>query len=472
MAKPIPFVGPPGQRDVSNFDQRFVNVLFEVEKNANPAQYPINCVKRPGLSSSTQPFGGAATGRGIYYWAATGKIYSVFGTSTYANASTLVSTMATSSGRVWFAESNVLSGNQLLYISDGLDNYVITSTDVVTQVDESDDAQYPTPNTGPIVYLDGYLFQGQSNGKLWNSELNASSSWLAADYVPVDTHGGALEAHLLQKDQIAAFTKNRVEFFFNNGNPTNSPLLRIDQNTLGFGIASKASLAWAGETACFVSENSANGDGGRSVYMMQSLQNVKEISDPPLNRILAAEGQSISSCSAWMERLSGHLVYCLNLASADRSFVYDIEAGMWSEAESATSTRLNLVSATSKDGTVFAQHATDGRIYTFQPTVYQDNGTNFEVVLQTSRSNFGSHLKKYETELGLVGDTSTGTVSVAVSDNDNSSFTTVGTIDMGSQFKTITRLGAFYSRVHRFTFAANAPFRVQAFMPEIRVGTG
>jgi hypothetical protein len=472
MAKPIPFVGPPGQRDTTDMDQRFVNVLFEIKKNPNPSEYPVQCIKRPGLSTSTQPFGGAATGRGVYCWSATGSIYSVFGASTFVNTSTLVSTMSTTTGRVWFAESNVLSGNQLLYVSDGVDNFVITSSNIVSRVNAATDADYPTPNNGPIVYLDGYLFQGQSNGKLWNSVLNASSSWLAADYVPVDTYGSALEAHLLQKDQIIAFTKNRIEFFFNNGNPTNSPLLRIDQNTLGFGLASKESLAWAGEIACFVSENSGNGDGGRSVYMIASLGKVSEISQPPLNRILAAEGPSISSCSAWMERLNGHLVYWLNLASVDKTFVYDIEAGMWSEAESATSTRFNLVSATSKNGTVFVQHATDGRIYSFQPTVYQDAGTTFEVVLQTARSNFGSPMSKTETELALIGDTTLGSVSVSVSDNDYSSFAARGSIDMSVPDKKTTRLGSFYNRAHKFVYASTSSFRVQAWVPEMKQGIG
>ena len=469
MAKPIPFVGPPGQRNTSTLDQRFVNVLFEVQKDANPGQYPVNCIRRPGTSTSTQPTSTAAVGRGIYYWGGTDNIYSVFASSIYCSTTRLTTNIATTTGRVWFAEAHVGSGNRLLYISDGTNKYIVTSTNAISTVAE---ANFPSPNLGPIVYLDGYLFTPASNGRIHNSVLNASSSSLAADFITADTYGSQLEAIHLMKDQILAWTKNRVEFFFNNGNPTNSPLLRIDQNTLGFGMAHKNSLAWAGETACFVSENSGNGDGGRSVFVIQSLSKVTEVSDPPLNRILQAEEASISSCSAWMERIGGHLVYWLNLAGADRTFTYDLEAGMWSEQQSATSTRLNLVSAASKGGTVYAQHATDGRIYTFQPTVYQDGGSNFFSTLQTARSNFGSHLSKVETELGLVGDTTGAVVNVYTSDDDYASWTNVGQIEMSTAFKNITRLGSFYSRAHKFETSTNAAMRLQAFLPNIKEGTG
>jgi hypothetical protein len=104
------------------------------------------------------------------------------------------------------------------------------------------------------------------------------------------------------------------------------------------------------------------------------------------------------------------------------------------------------------------------------PTVYQDAGANFTVQIQTPRSNYGSAKRKYETELDVIGDTSTGNLGVSVSNDDFATFSTVRNIDMSKASKNITRLGAFYSRAHRFTYTANAPFRVQAFMPEIKEG--
>jgi hypothetical protein len=173
-----------------------------------------------------------------------------------------------------------------------------------------------------------------------------------------------------------------------------------------------------------------------------------------------------------MERVAGQMVYCLNLASANRSFVYSVDSGMWKEWANTVSSRFNGISATSKNGVVYVQDVSSGYIHTISPDVYQDAGTNFTVLLQTARSNFGSPNRKYATELNVIGDTSTGNLGVSVSDDDFATFGTVRNIDMSEQQKNLTRLGAFYSRAHRFTYTANGPLRLQAYVPEFTVGTG
>ena len=464
--KPIPFVGVPEQRGLGIQDSRYVNVLFEPIANPLLGQKTVYCLKRPGTSTFSQPTNNI--GRGIHAWPITGSTYSVVGPSIFANTSTLTSSMNTSSGRCWFVEIPPSTGQAQLVICDGEDNYNITSTGVLTQIDEADDAQYPVSSLGPVVYLDGYLFQGDRSGRIYNTVLNTVSSWIANDYITADTHAGALEAIYFQKDQIAAFTKNRIEFFFNNGNPTGSPLLRIDQNTMGIGLASRQSLAWSGEIACFVGENATDGDGGRAVYIMQSLSKVRDISTPVINRVLANEGLSISSCMTWMERVSGQLIYGLTLVSSGRSFIYGVDSGMWSEWQNSGGGRFNISGATSLNGTVYLQDFGNGTIYTVSPTLYDDIGTNFTVRLQTPRMNWGTPLRKYEPSLSIVGDSTLSTMQVYVNDDDSTTtYSLVGQIDMTQPQKRITRLGGFYDRAHRFEYQAASSFRVQAWQPEI-----
>jgi len=468
----IPFVGPPELRGTGTNGQRFVNVLFETLPNEYTNETIFNCIKRPGLVNHTQPSGGAATGRGIYAWPATGHIYSVFDNKIWRDTTDMGVTLAASSGRVWFTERPTSSGTRMLIVSDGTDNYNIETNDTITQIDETDDAQFPTPNLGPIVFLDGYLLQAKSNGQIWNTDLNSVSAWTSTSFINADTHGGDLEAIHLQKDQVIAFTKNRLEFFFNNGNPTESPLQKYKQNTLGFGIAHKNTLAFSGETLCFVSENSADGDGSRRVMMIKSLNEVEEISSPVINRFLAAEGTSISTASAWMERVAGQLIYVLNLDSAERTFVYSVDNGMWVEWENAASTgKFPGAFATSLDGTIYIQDAANGRVYTLSNTTYQDSGTTFTVTLQPYRMNHGIQARKFERGLSIVGDTVSGsTVDVSWSDNDYSSFSTARTIDMSRSRKRLASTGSYYDRIYRFVNATNTAFRAKGFIPEFFVG--
>ena len=466
----IPLSGMPLQRDTSTKDQRNVNVLFEAYQNPLTQGRTIYAVKRPGLSNFSQPPLAAATGRGLYLWAATGKIYSVFANKIYSNTTDLGVTLAASSGKVWFTETSATDANRVLIISDGTDNYNITTGDVITQIDEGDDAQYPQANLGSIVYIDQYIFQGQADGEIWNTEVNSVTSWLGTGVVSSAQYGDALEAIAQQKELLVAFGKTSTEFFFDNA-ASGSPLQRIVQNSFQVGMAAKETLAQSGDVLMWVSEASAKGDGGRSVWKLDGLNKLKEVGSVSLSRFLAAEGTSISSATAWMERVAGHLIYVLNLSSANRTFVYDVDYDMWSEWEiAAGSAKFNGAYATSGNGTIYVQDATNGRIYTFSPTVYQDSAANFTVTIQTDNYHFGSPMMKFQEGLWIIGDNTTGNLNVAESDDDYATFNATRTIDLSQTRKFLAEGGGFFQRAYRFTYADNYALRLSLMSLKLKMG--
>lgn len=474
MAKPvtIPFSGQPNQRAIGTTDRRYVNVLHETVTDASTKTQELWVVKRPGLANSTQPPGGAAAGRGLYAWGATGKIYSVAANKIYSGVTDLGVTLAGSSGRAWFVETPAnVSYAQTLVISDGADNYNITTADVITQIDEGDDADYPQANLGPICYLDEMLFQAQSDGDIWNTSVASYIAWSATSVKRTPRKGSALEAIISQRDQIVAFYKNYIDFYFNNGNPTGSPLLRHEQNGMDFGIASKATLAWSGSTVCFVGENASSGDGERSVWMISGIKKIGEISNAAINRFLRAEGSSISSATAWMERIAGQLVYVLNLSSANRTFVYNVDNPGWTEWEAAGGGKFNVIAVTSLNGVVYGQDASNGRIYTLLSTTFQDSSVDFTVTLQPAKTDLGTDNRKFETELSVVGDTTTGNLSVTYSDDDGANYSTARTIDLSQSHKRLMRMGSFRERIYRYTYADNYALRLQAARHDIEIGT-
>ena len=467
----IPLAGVPLQRGTGTGDQRSVNVLYETHVNPITGGKTFYAVKRPGLANSTQPPAGAATGRGLYAWAATGNIYSVFANKIYSGTTDLGVTLAASTGRVWFAETPASASAQLLIVSDGTDSYHITTIDGITQIDENDDAQYPTPNLGPVVFFDDYVFQAKSNGEIWNTDPDAFTSWVSTNFKSASMYGDALEAIARIKDLIIAFGKASIEVFFNNGT-TNSPLLRIPNNAMQLGLSTKNSLAQAGDIIVWVAEGPALGDGGRQIWTIDAARNGSRISTPAIERFLNAEGTSMSSCTAWMESVAGHMIYVLNLSSASRTFVYDFSSKSWTEWSAITAVKFNGIAATSLNGTVYVQDASNGRIYTLSPTTYQDSGSNFTVTLQTDKYDFGTPMAKFQHGFWLIGDNTTSTINVSEADDDYTTFNTARTIDMTATRKYLGMGGMFFQRAYKIEYTQNAALRLEKMVLGLDVGNG
>lgn len=464
----IPLQGMPLLRGTGTNGQRYVNVLFETHVNPVTKGVSNYTFKRPGLANNTQPSGGAATGRGIHYWEGSSKLYSVFANKIYSGTTDLGVTLAGSSGRVWFTETAPTSSTRLLIVSDGADNYHIQTDDTITQIDENDDAQYPTTNVGSIVFLNGYILQAQEDGEIWNTEPDSFTSWIGTAVEDADAFGDELVALARMRDQLVVFGRYSTEFYFDNGT-TPTPLLRISQNTLRVGVAHANSLAQSGDTVCWVAEAPASGEGGRSVWVMEPGKAGK-ISTEVIDRFVTAEGTSISACTAWMERVAGHLIYVLNLSSADRTFVYDFNTQMWCEWANTSDAKFNVIAVTSQNGVIYGLDATNGRTYTISATTFQDSSSNFTVRLQTDNYDFGTPFNKFQEGLWIIGDNVAQTATVTESDDDYVTFNTARDLDFTNTRKFLSEGGAFVQRAYRIDFAANAAFRVQKMTLKLEVG--
>ena len=464
--KEFPFGGMILNRASGLKDQRYINVIFEKVENPAAGTSRAYVIKRPGLLNYSQPSGGSATGRGIYHWPGTGKIYSVFNNKIWSDTTDLGVTLTGSSGRVWFDESpQTFGAGYRLFVSDGVKLYDINTSDTINVTDTTDDAQFPTPNLGPVIWFDSYLLFGKANGEIWNSTEDTFASYSSLDFLAAEMFGDDLECLVRQKDQIIALGKYGIEFFFDNANTVGSPLLRIDQNALHIGLTSKNSVATCGDSLCFVGKEKAQ---GYSVWMIENLTSCKKVSTEQIERILKAEVSSISSCTATMFRVSGHMLYILNLSEGNRTLVYDLTENFWVEWQSTLGNKFNCISATEKDGIIFLQDAINGRVYMFDPNTYQDSGSNFVVTLQTDNYMCERPDSKKCSTLEVEGDTTTGNLAVSYSDDDYANFSTPRNIDMSLVWKHLERLGSFIRRAWKFTYTDNFPLRLIKFTLHIK----
>lgn len=519
----VDLIGLMHNRDSSGSkDQRFINCYPETTKSPTAKEPKKYLVKRAGLSLDTTIVYGNATGRGIYYYE--GNTYSVFGDKLYkgdtGNPPSSLQTLSTSTGSVGWAESSGVT--KYLFLCDGTDGYVITPAGVVTKINVTytawaastnyslDDIRiptvdngfyykvtadagssggtqptwpttigntvvdggitwtcsgsyggFPTPHVPKPVFLDGYIFLIDSGtSDIYNCDLENPLGWSAANFISAEMWPDDSTGLARQNNQVVVFGRESVEFFYDDGS-TGTPLARNDSAALEIGLAAQDSIFQDERIFIFVGQS---GTGGRAVWAVQGFQ-PKKVSYEGIERILDAEGTSITSAKGFGVRTNGHFFYVLNLTS--KTLVFDLEEGMWHEwstDSSGSHTKFAYSYASDKlTGVPLLQHDTNGNIYAMKPSVYQDDGSDIGVEFVTSNLDFGSFNRKSMSTMNVILDSTTfsATLQFRWSDDDYKNWSSWKSLDI-SQRPYFMKLGTFRRRAFNFKFYANAPLRIDS----------
>lgn len=460
----IPFIGNPTNRDtVTSKDQRFVNVYFEAIKKAD-GDKTFFLVKRPGLTLNTSP-SSAATGRGVYSWK--GDLYTVYGTKIYKNLVDLGVTLTTSTGICGFAETRPGSTvpTQYLAINDGAKLYCIAaSTGVVTTV-----TSVPA-NTGHLLYFDTYMFLLSNNGDIWESDADDPTSWSIADAITPQMYNGTPVGLATQNNLIFSFSDKHMQGFFDQANISGSVLGNVEQVAQQIGAASGQSIVNDEMVMMWVT-NSRN--GGYSVVKLDGVSDIQTISTAGIERILRAEGSSITTANGNLIRIGGHKFYVLNLTSANRTFLYEVTDGTWLEWQVAgATTKFPIVSWTQHGNALIGQHETNGKTYTLSESTYQDDSVSFTVLGRFRRLDFDDNKRKFVQKIYLVGDiqSSTTNVSLQYSDDDYVTLSTARILDMSQPNAFTTGISNFRRRAWQISYTGANPLRLEALELKFRMG--
>lgn len=445
-------------------DQRFVNGFFDVLENPATGTKTYFFQKRPGMAQYSQPTGGAATGRGVYYW--NGNVYTVYGNKIYSNNTDLGVVMTTSTGLVSFAESHPNAATRYLAINDGIKLFCISTTNVVTTVT----VNFPSPNTGSLIIFDRYWFVQKADGTIWNSDYDDPTTWTASKYIVSQMQNSVGVGLALQGNTLLAFGDHNTQAFYDAANVSGSPLTNYDQLMQQIGCASAQSIVQSEDTVTWVTNALI---GGYAVYICKGANNFKDISTKEINQILTAEGTAINSCYAYAIRNYGKHLYVLTLTSSQRTFVYDYDTDLWVEWEGTSSgTIYPIVSTIQAANTLLGQDGINGKVYTISPIYKQDDGVNFTVLARTGRIDFDILDRKFMHEFELIGDKQTSTTNVGLrySDDDYQSYSSSVFLDMGAYRAYRTNLGSFRRRAFEISYTGANDFRLQGFEVKISVG--
>lgn len=504
-------------------DARLINFFQESIKNELTDSKKVHVVKRPGLTQSTQVLAGGATARGFAYW--NGKYYSVLGSKLYENSTEKV-TLSTSSGKCGFEEFDN-SGTSYLFLCDGTNAYVINAAGTVTQVNQTYSAWagstnyalgdrrvptslngyyyevttdagssgggepswplsigstvvdggitwtcsgeyggFPTPHIPTPKFIDGYMtLPLAASLDIYNSDVDNIYGW-GPNFVSAEMWPDNIITTLRQNNQLLALGTVSGEFFYDAASATGSPFARNEGTVLQIGCCAPY-CTYENERFCiFIGQS---GSGGRAVWLLEGFQ-PKKVSTEAIERVLDAEGSSITNARGYGLRTKGHLFFVINLTSC--TLVYDVEEKVWHEwstnsSDTHVAFKYNF-QADLGNGKSALLHNTDGYVYILDPSVYRDNTTTILGDIYTGKYDSSTMNRKFMHNLTVVGDLG-ATYTIRWSDDDYTNWNAYKTLDSARPW--FARCGSFRRRAFNIRHNANEDARLEALEFEVDTGT-
>lgn len=588
----VPLVGNAQQRSTSqDKDQRFINYLFETTKNVVTETKKLFCVKRPGTILHTNPALGAAVGRGTWYF--NSNVWSVFGGTLYmgTTAKQTLSTTTGMCGATQFVNTDDFS-KPAMFLADGLDGWVIDSSNTVTRVDtrflqwtastiiEVGDRRvntalnkwftcvtagttgtgepvwttgagqtdgtvvwdysgvyagpakwtnahayavgaevrpntetggyfkctiagnsggveptwnvtgigdvtadntvtweyrgqyggFPSPHIATPVEMDSYIFLAKTNSiDIYNSGIASPFSWSPLDFASAESFPDPIVGLARQNNYVVAFGTESTEFMYNYAKANQittgvtSPLDRYEQLVQQTGCMSASAVLQSERTVMYIGDSNL---GGHAVWRMDGTS-AKEISTEYIEKFLDLETPS-SSITGFGIRMIGHILYIINLPTADKTFVYDLEENMWSELQ-YNGHCLPFVSFCDANGILVIQHKTDGKLYKFDPLVYNDFDVDITARVRLSKQDFDTDSYKFFQQTTIIGDASQHSDTLRWSDDDYVTWSGDKTLNAGDR-PYFMRSGKARRRAWELEYTHNSPRRLEALEVTYTIG--
>lgn len=478
---------PRGNNSALARDVEIINMFYDRNSNENQTRDFV-LVKRPGLEStginlnkslSTDTINGyfqdSTTGK--IYWSVNNKVWRWDGSSVTEIAS-MGGTTPSGMNSVGFCLFLTAAGTRYLCINNGSQLwYHDVTTSSSTQVV---DADYPTPTSPHMVYLDGYLFVIKSDtGDIYNSDLNTIVNWTPGNYVTTEINPDFAATLAKVKNYLVCFGNDGIEFFYDAANVSGSPLGRNESYYQS--IILQSSVCNIEDTLFFIGRAANN---SVQFYTLDG-NKAKAVSPSWVNRYLAAlvgtsYGTSeINNILCFAFSSNGHHFVGINLG-ANFILVYDIDHGFWykwslGSAFNTTSNRVELaLKSLDEDQVLFA---TGGQttLAALDEAVWQDFNTNFTCSYKTADYSAETFNWKSCSRVGVLCDqyqsTGTSNLQVSWSDDDGGSYSTPRNINVFSQNPYLTQTGRFRSRTWKLEYTDAYPFRMWSISMDLNVGS-
>lgn len=450
----------------TNKDSIAKNGFFDLIKSPATKDDTYTFHKREGIQSYLGAI--ASTNiRGTHYWEDQDKLYVAYDSSvaiftgSTGVLQTTITPFTTTSGDVVFTDFYYDDGSTKIVVGDGIRLWTFDSTNTAVQTTAPD---FPTPFKPSILFLDGYLFlvkEGTSD--IYNSNLNDPLLWTAGDFITAEMIPDTLFRIARLSNYLVAMGSASIEYFFDAGNASGSPLQRNDTPVKHIGYL--GAFATYENKIFFVGQSTATAP---LVYVLEDFK-----MDLVENPVVMRQLQKGNTYKGTIVSMGGHVFYVLSTDTL--TYALDLDTKVWTRLGYRSTDRLpatnGVVVPISGDGycSVFSL-AGSSNLYYFKPGNYLDNGETFSVVCQIPKQRFDSMREKYMSRIILTADKTTGTLLVDWSDNDYQTYSTPREIDLSLEKPMLHRLGRFVERSLRFTLNSASSFRMVSVEVDYNLG--
>ena len=472
--KRFPLVGQPLQRNGTDAlkDQRFLNCFPEYVKAQVSDAKKFYVKKRPGLSRKQTP--GAGDSRGMIWEDTTAKLFFVVGSSLYVYDGatlTLITNTIPNVGPVGMCIHLTTSISIILLTGNA--GYVINPvTNSIVQIVDPD---FPLPHLPFPISMDGYLFVAAAGtADIYNSDLDDPMAWTAGNFIRAEMYPDNIIAMTKNNNYVIAVGTGSMEFFYDAGTATGSPLARNDSAVQQIGTGAAYSVVQTEKEVVLVGSTA---NGGRTVWMVEGF-NATEVATEGVRMSLNDIGVNLGFITAFCIRIEGHKFYVLRLPTQDRTWVYDMDTKLWHEWSTSIDINdtqdvfLGKYAADSNLGFPYLLSEV-GNLYLMDDTTYQDDSQTIKMQITTLKLDFDNMNRKFMYRLSLYGDwplNTTSTMSVEWSDDDYRTWSVPRNLQLSTDLPVIRRGGWFRRRAFRLTHTGNVPVRLEGMELDMNNG--
>jgi len=507
----VPFIP---ELHLEDFSGSAINIANLYNKNCVPGQYQNGrpyITQRPSIDLFLDAsLGGAsALGRGSYYWGDADARYIVNGAKIYSSdysteldvwddaAKTSADSITSSTGRVYFIE---MKNHLLILDPDNNEGWYILLSDP-TNVILMTDAVFAgiangNPATGTLssggAYLNGKAYIITTDAKIYNCDTEDPLTWSATAFITAQRESDGGVSLVKHHDHLVAFGTRTIEFFYDAGNSSASPLSRRSDIYHSIGLLSGDTIFMEDDVIYGIGSHRT---GGLFPFRMVNMK-IEPVGSDTLSSFLTnariTESLNILGSGFTASRKTYYVITLYRIQTVIVPQLTLVMTGSgWGEWETETGglTNFPLVDWNLRTGETPRSGEgimTNGDMVTIQDNLVPTDtlvatgyfvdatvldgyvvetgaeGNNIEMIVRTGLIDYDTTKWKNDTAVEIVADkTSTSQTATLKWSNENSDSWNTGRSVETSKRRILKAMGRFQRRNYELTYSGGEQYRVE-----------